>query len=431
VSSPQGQSPDQVGARAPIRFPPVERPRVSIVVTGWRSAPYLMECLRSLHDRVGAVPYEVILSLNEPSPLLVQTLEREVEGARVLAASVNRGFAEACNQGGAAARGDLLVLLNDDAIVRDNWLEALVDAADHHEEAGAVGSRILLENGGIQEEGAVIWADGSTTLIGYRGSAASSPDAGLRRVDYCSAASLLVKRATWEAVGGIDTGYFPAYFEDVDLCMKIQAGGQTILHEPGSTVVHRDGSSTTLMYRTFLAERNKRRFASRWAPALARYEPAEEGNPEAVARAAKLGEARPLPIPGPQPPADDPAVPVGNTEADYLRRQLDVLMAYAASLEDAQTSGGARSAELESGRAEAEKEIHRLHHEAAALQSRERELETREKELEGELAAVLARRRYAFIDRAYDIAASIPGFRRALRWVVARQRGGGVPGGTR
>jgi GT2 family glycosyltransferase len=422
VSSPQANSRDQAVADGPVRFRPEAEPRVSIILTGWRSAPYLMDCLRSLEARVHSVPYEVIVSLNEPAPSLLEALSRQVDGAVVLTAPVNRGFGGACNRGCAAARGELLVLLNDDAIVLDGWLETLVDAADQHAEAGAVGSRILLEDGGIQEEGAVIWSDGATTLIGYHDPTDGGSDLGLRRIDYCSAASLLVRRSTWASTGGMDEAYFPAYYEDVDLCMKIQAGGQSILFEPRSTVVHRDGASTTPTFRTFLAERNKERFAARWAPALAGFEPPEQDNPEAIARAAKLGTTRPLPLPGPVPlgdPAEPPEVPDASDQA-YVRRQLDIHLAYTASLEDALTTAATARDETMSRLEEREQEIDRLHHEAAALQRRE-------KELEAEVAVFTHRGRYRMIDRTYEIASSIPGFHRALRWADDRHRSGTPP----
>jgi GT2 family glycosyltransferase len=413
VSTPQGDSQDQ-GVAGTIRFPDIDQPRASIIVTGWRSAPHLIGCLRTLAARVHGVPSEVIVSLNEPTPAVLGALHEQVSGLRVLTSPVNRGFGQACNLGVAAARGDLLVLLNDDAVVQDAWLESLVTAADEHPQAGAVGSRIRLEDGSLQEEGAVIWADGAITLIGYR-DAVASPDLRPRRVDYCSAASLLVKRATWDAAGGIDAGYFPAYYEDVDLCLKIQAGGQSILYQPASTVIHRAGSSTTESYRTFLAARNRRRFAARWAPALSRFEPPEPGSPEAVARAAKVGESRPLPLPGPVPHRDDATDPAAWTDADYLRRESEVLLAYAAVLENDVAAEAATARHLEARLVQQEKELERLHGDAASLV-------TRVTELEGELIVHAHRGRYRLADRAYEIASSIPGFQKALHWADARHR---------
>jgi GT2 family glycosyltransferase len=422
VSSPRVENREQPVGDETIHFAPVDKPRVSVIISGWRSAPFLIDCLRSISTRMHSVPYEVIVSLNEPTASLVQTLERDVAGIRVLTTAVNVGFAGACNRGAAEASGDLLVLLNDDATVLDGWLEALVDAAVHHDQAGAVGSRVLLDDGTVQEEGAVVWADGATTLIGYQGPADSSPDPRLRRMDYCSAVSLLVKRDTWDSVGGLDLGYFPAYFEDVDLCMKIQAGGQSILYEPRSVVVHRESSSTTRSYRTFLAERNKRRFAARWSSALALFEAPEPESPEAIARAAKLGESRPLPLPGPLPMADDPPGPVEVTDADYLRRQLGIQVAYASALEDTVTSVEAARDASETVVAELQAELHRMHHEAANLQAEVENLQAHDRAMRAELFVFLNRGRYKFIDRTYEIAMSVPGFAKALRWADARHR---------
>ena len=64
------------------------------------------------------------MSLNEPTTTLLESLRHEVEGVRILSSPVNRGFGGACNWGCAEARGEMLVLLNDDVVVADGWLEA-------------------------------------------------------------------------------------------------------------------------------------------------------------------------------------------------------------------------------------------------------------------------------------------------------------------
>jgi GT2 family glycosyltransferase len=437
VSSAQVNNGERAVADPSIRFRHVDRPRVSVIITGWRSAPCLVDCLRSLAAQEHSVPYEVIVSLNEPTSTLVHALERDVEGVQVLSRPVNVGFGGACNRGAAAARGDLLLLLNDDAIVLEGWMETLVEAADQHAQAGAVGSRILHEDGTVQEEGAVIWADGSTTLLGYGRPVGPSPDLRLRRVDYCSGASLLVKRDTWEASGGMDEGYFPAYCEDVDLSLKIAAGGQEILLQPCSTVVHRTGSSTTLPYRTFLADRNRLRMAARWSPGLALFEPPEPENPDAVARAARLGESRPLPIPAPLPlhDAGEEARAGGTNDDDYLRLQVETLDAYITWLEATRAREQQDTEALMTHIAEIGTELDRMHHAAAALQENERHLQENERSLQeqlallrgdveearGELRLLKNRLRYQVIDRVYDITTSIPGVPRALRAVAARQ----------
>ncbi len=354
------------------------------------------------------------MSLNEPTPALVDSLERNVAGVRILSSPVNRGFGGACNWGCAEARGEMVVLLNDDVVVCDGWLAALVDAADEHDQAGAVGSRILLNDGRVQEEGAVIWSDGSTTLIGYQNEIPTSSDLQPRRVDYCSAASFLVKRATWEILGGIDTDYFPAYYEDVDFCMRIRAIGQTIFYQPRSTVVHRESSSTTRPYRTYLARANQQRFAARWAPALSLQEAPDPGNPDAVIKAAKLAETRPVPIPGPLPLGGDPRRQLGTNDRDYLKRQLGILEGYATTLEEEVAEGAVSRAAMESELAHVRDELNSARRAIEHLSTQIASLSQRDAEREAEFAGLAGRWRYQMVDRWYGRATKLPGMRRAL-----------------
>jgi GT2 family glycosyltransferase len=395
-----------------IRFAHAEHPTASVIITGWRAAPYLTECLASLHALAPTVPYEVIVTLNEPTDALLESLDRQVDGALIASTPVNVGFGGACNRGAAMARGRYLVLLNDDATVLEGWLESLVEAAELSDDVGAVGSRILHEDGTVQEEGAVIWADGATTLLGYMSTPQDPPDLRLRRVDYCSAASLLVRRDTWEALGGMDEGFFPAYYEDVDLSLGIGSKGQKILYQPRSTVIHREGSSTTRRYRAFLAGRNKERIATRWAPGLALHEPPEQDDPEAVARAASLGESRPLARPAPLAPPDDLTTLPDLTDEGYLRQQIDTLNGYTAALEAELTEADTARVALEGTVTELHAELDRMHHAAADLQELVEKLDHVNEVVSAELAAVKERKIYKALDGVTTRAGTIPVIRR-------------------
>jgi len=94
----------------------------------------------------------------------------------------------------------------------------------------------------------------------------------VREVDYCSAASLLIRKSTWETVGGISEEYFPAYYEDVDLAFSIAAAGENILYQPRSVVFHDESVSTERDYRLFLLYRNRASFAGKWRERLAHHE---------------------------------------------------------------------------------------------------------------------------------------------------------------
>lgn len=242
-------------------------PDVSVVIVGWRDAPLLTSCLRSLADARSDVSFEVILVLNEPSRRLVEELRRTVSGADVTVFRSNLGFGAAVNFGAQRARGRYLALLNDDCVVEQGWLDALVDLARRRPRAAVVGSTFVHPDGSLQEAGSIIWADGSTVAVGD--GADRSVMRFERRVDYCSGGAVLIVRHVWDSLGGLDDRYYPAYFEDVDLCLRVAETGWEVWYQPQSTVRHVRSASSTAALRTVITDRSRRAFVERWSEQLA------------------------------------------------------------------------------------------------------------------------------------------------------------------
>ncbi len=208
-----------------------------------------------------------------------------MHGIHLIEAFANLGFASACNLGASVARGEYLMLLNDDAVVAPGWLEWLVSTADSNPRAGAVGSVVLFPDGRIQEAGSVIWADGSTMPVGRDLPGESRSWHFVRKVDYVSACSLMVRRRAWEEVGGFDTEYYPAYYEDVDLCLALRERDYSVLLEPRSRVWHHESASSDTRFKQFLFSRNQSRIRQKWADALSFQEPPQPWSDAALSRA--------------------------------------------------------------------------------------------------------------------------------------------------
>ena len=256
----------------PVRLRTSGRPDVSIIIPTVLRADLLVECLASIAAHVDpAIQYEVIVVVNDTVEAARRLADR-VEGVTLHATGANVGFAAACNAGARLAGGSWLVLLNDDTRVQAGWLEALVSTARSRPGIGAVGSRMLFPDGRLQEAGSLVWADGSTIGIGRL--AMGHERTATRRVTYCSACSLLVPRHAWLAAGGLDEGYHPAYYEDVDFCLRLQALGLDVVYAPGSVVEHHEASSSQPDYRLFLFAWNKQRLARKWRSTLGAFEPA-------------------------------------------------------------------------------------------------------------------------------------------------------------
>ncbi len=275
-----------------IVLPSSGSPRVSIVIVTERQPRLLARCLASIARCGSAVPFETIVVLNDALPEVEALVRERVSGATVVASSVPLGLAGGTHRGRAAARGELLVLLHDDTEVQPGWLEALVAAVDAHPEAGAVGSRMLHLDDAPQSMGSVLWNDATVWTLGC-GPAALVPESGTTTaVDYCGSASLLVRAATWDAIGGADERFYPAFYVDVDLCLGVWALGQAVLCAPSSRVRHHRSASTEIRFRDFLLRRNRELLKEKWGEALATCEPPAPGSAVGVQRAVARAQAR-------------------------------------------------------------------------------------------------------------------------------------------
>lgn len=275
--------------RLPVKtltLPYSDAPRASIVVLTRRNVEVLRACLASVARNVGPdTQFELIILLNGADEDVAAFCDREVVGARVERSHVNLGFPAGCNLAAAEARGEFLVFLNDDTEVAPRWLECLMQAADEHPQAGAIGSRLLFADGSVQEAGGVIWKDGTTAQVGRERGSASPRYECLRQVDYCSAASLLVRSSTWNLIGGFDEEFSPGYYEDVDLCLAVRHYGQQVLYEPGSRLVHHVSPPVDEAVNERLFRCNAARVQAKWSALLASHEMWDPRFPGAVERA--------------------------------------------------------------------------------------------------------------------------------------------------
>lgn len=269
--------------RIDLRCPDPE-PAVSVIVVLFNQAGLSRLCLQSLADSRG-VGFETLIVDNASSDRMPQLLAR-VDGATVLPQDSNLGFLRAVNLAAARARGRHLVLLNNDAMVEPDTLRHAVARLNADPGAGAVGGPILLWDGRLQEAGSIIWRDGS--CLGYgRGDDPARPEyAFVRDVDYCSGAFLMVRRALFDALGGLDTAYVPAYYEETDLCARLWEQGHRIVYDPRVRIRHFEFASEVASgWAIDLQHKHRALFVSRHGDFLA-------GRPEPSPQAIVAARAR-------------------------------------------------------------------------------------------------------------------------------------------
>lgn len=308
---PAGAPPRSARERGPIRFPALEDPVVSLVVTAYTGAETTERTLRAILAATGGPAYEVIV-IDDAGDRDNLELWDVVEGARIHVNDENLGYLRSTNAGAALARGRYVVLCNNDIEPREGWLDALVARAESHPEIGAVAPKLLYPDGTLQEAGGIVFADGSAWNYG-RGLQGHAPECSFaREVDYGSAACLLVRADLWREIGGFDERYAPMYYEDTDLCFEVRRHGRRVMFEPRAEVVHHEGSTAgtdVASGHKAWQDRNQPKFAEKWRAELREQ---HRRSPAIVRRAASRA-------PGPNVLVVDHRVPTLDRDSGSLR----------------------------------------------------------------------------------------------------------------
>jgi GT2 family glycosyltransferase len=224
-------------------LPRAERPVVSVLMALYGRWDWARRALESLRDRTPAI-YDVTVVDNASPDGAGDRLAREVDGVMLIRNERNVGFGRAIVQAARTAGGEVLCILNSDALVQEGWLEPML-ARLEDPDVGAVVPMYLDERGRVHEAGSAVGSDGFTLAWG-RGLDPGDPAVGFARaVDYGSAACLVIRAGAFRAAGGFAEDYGIGYFEDVDLCFELATRGLRTVYEPRARVVHGESASSS------------------------------------------------------------------------------------------------------------------------------------------------------------------------------------------
>jgi len=237
-----------------------EKPVLSIVIVSWNVREDLRECLQSLlreeGSRLESGEIEIIVVDNASTDETAEMVEYEFPQVKLLVNPQNFGYTKANNIGIKHSRSKYIFLLNPDTVVHQGALQALIECAESHPEAGIIGAKLLNSDGSVQRSARSFPDIGAglfrNTFLGrlfpnnpfvrrYLLTDFSYDE--VREVDWVSGAAMLVRRDLIEQIGGLDERFW-AYCEDVDLCWRAWQAGYKVLFCPNALITHKVGRSS-------------------------------------------------------------------------------------------------------------------------------------------------------------------------------------------
>ncbi len=270
VAPPLVSCADPVADIARIVLPECATPRLSILVPAYDELEHTVACLLAICRDPPATEFEVVLAddcSTDPDMALLAGVANLV----VLRQERNLGFIGNCNAAFERCAGELVLLLNNDAQPLAGAVDRLVAAMDADPGIGAAGPKLVYPSGRLQEAGCSLKPNGDSAMVGLFRDADEPGFCYDRDVAYCSGAALLVRRAL---VGPelFDRAFQPAYCEDADLCLRLQAGGHRVRYVAGAVVVHHLSVSTNRQHQARKLQgirRNQQALQMRWGSQLA------------------------------------------------------------------------------------------------------------------------------------------------------------------
>lgn len=253
------------------------RPRVSLIIPTRDQASLLQACIDSLMQCTHWPELEIIVVDNDSCEAKTRTYLRKLEkqGIRVLPMPGSFNFARINNRAVAEATGEIIGLVNNDIqAMHEGWLEEMLGHLLQNG-VGAVGAKLLWPNDMVQHGGIVL---GVGNVAGHYGNILHDEDWGdharnrvALQVSGVTAACLLMRKADYEALGGMDEAAFPVAFNDVDLCLRLRAMGKAIVWTPYAKLLHAESASRgkeDTPQKQARARREVEQLRSRWGATL-------------------------------------------------------------------------------------------------------------------------------------------------------------------
>lgn len=227
---------------------------VSIIILTYNGLSLTRQLLNSLKNNVDIKNNEVIVVDNASMDNTVAELKKEYDWIQLIENEANIGFGAANNLAAKTARGEILLFLNNDVIVEDDFITPVVQKLSN-DIIGTLGPKILNPDHTFQLSAGSFPSVPNEIIdkfiykyyrrFGWLLKNVESKFSKEKPVDWITGACLFIKRKVFNEIGGFDERYF-MYFEDKDLCKRVRDIGYDVVYFPAVEIVHLLGQSSNI-----------------------------------------------------------------------------------------------------------------------------------------------------------------------------------------
>jgi hypothetical protein len=229
---------------------------LSIIIVNWNSTAYLLKCLESIYAQTHETAFEIIVVDNASPDGNVGIVKQQYPDVVLIESPLNLGFAGANNLGFRASRGEYVVFLNPDTVLRNAAFDLMLRQVRSLPSLGAAGCTLLNEDLSLQTAAIQTFPTIVNQLLDLDVLRNRFPGCSLwniaplfaggtepSRVEVISGACVLFRREVFAEIGQFSEEYF-MYAEDLDLCYKAAQGGFTNYYIPQGQIIHYGGKSS-------------------------------------------------------------------------------------------------------------------------------------------------------------------------------------------
>ena len=231
--------------------------QLSVIIVNYNVKQFLKNLIESVLKAVENISYEIIVVDNASSDGSAEEIRNSFPHVKFIANKKNLGFGAANNQALEIAKGEFIVLINPDALVKTNTFDSLIKFFHDNPQAGMAGCKVLNPDGTLQlacrRSFPGVWTS-FTKIVGLSSLFPKSKyfakynltyldENEIHEVDAISGSFMFFRKEVYEKVGGFDNDYF-MYGEDLDLCYRVQKAGYKVYYVPTTEIIHYKGEST-------------------------------------------------------------------------------------------------------------------------------------------------------------------------------------------